>query len=183
MDPGAVIETTATDVEVDAAWEDVPETDNQVVMGRRQVAAVSFVMLAMLALVATVSYAAGKMATPQKASAAVVRQPIPPPTAKVEQKVIQAPEPKPEAAVSLKPAPPIVPTRGQVFLQVAAVDPGMAAVCAEYLKRRGFSVSQAESGILGTLRVLAGPYAAEPGMMSDKKRLEDAGFKPFVRRY
>jgi hypothetical protein len=72
--------------------------------------------------------------------------------------------------------------RGQRFLQVAAVDRGVAEVFVEVLARKGFPGRVAEGPDAKTFRVLVGPLAATeiPGT---KSALDQAGLTAFVRTY
>ena len=75
------------------------------------------------------------------------------------------------------------PTPGQVFLQVAAADRGVAEVFAEYLTRREFPVQIGSGTDDRSWRVLVGPMRDNAEITKVRANLEEAGFRPFVRRY
>ena len=74
------------------------------------------------------------------------------------------------------------PAHGQCFLQVAAVDRGVAEVFVEVLARKGFRARMAEGPDAKTFRVLVGPLA-KTEIPKTKSALDQAGFTAFVRTY
>ena len=72
--------------------------------------------------------------------------------------------------------------RGQWFLQVAAVERGVAEVFVEVLARKGFPGRVAEGPDAKTFRVLVGPLPRTE-IPNTKSALDQAGLTAFVRTY
>lgn len=113
------------------------------------------------------------------------KPPAKPVAAKVSPKAAPAPERTVSTAdkVFINASSFREPTPGQVFLQVAAADRGVAEVFAEYLTRRAFPVQIGRGADERSWRVLVGPMRDNAQIAAARSRLEDAGFHPFVRRY
>lgn len=125
------------------------------------------------------------------------RRPASPPAA-ARFPSVSAPEvqatPSAPVARAAEPKPPSLPmtveprgtgpgqARGQRFLQVAAVDRGVAEVFVEVLARKGFPGRVAEGPDAKTFRVLVGPLAATE-IPETKSALDQAGLTAFVRTY
>lgn len=75
------------------------------------------------------------------------------------------------------------PVAGETYLQIAAVEKGMADVSADYLEKKGLPARVADGATAGTFRVLIGPLGSEQEMERLRGQLEESGFKPFVRKY
>lgn len=154
--------------------------DSRVVLGNRQMAAVAFVILALLALVAAMAYLAGRVMT----TAAQV-----PGAAKVPEQVIVV-DPKPTTAPPVAAAAPVAaipavgsaPVSGESYFQVGSVDRGMADVSVEYIKKNGLSARVAPGVSSGVFRVLVGPIGASD-TPAIKARLKALGFTPFIKKY
>lgn len=80
------------------------------------------------------------------------------------------------AAVAVNPGP------GNMYLQVMAVAQPQANVVVDTLKQKGFPVVLAQSPIPTVFRVMVGPYANAATLGKAKSELENAGFKPLVRK-
>jgi cell division protein FtsN len=96
-----------------------------------------------------------------------------------------APTPAPPPARTPPPAPPSTgPQPGQTFLQVAAVGKPQADMLVEVLKEKGFPVVVAPVSPDSQLyRTLVGPLKNAAEVSVTRTRLENAGFKPIVKRY
>ncbi len=121
---------------------------------------------------------------PQPASAAAAPQaerPKPAAPAKQPEPPPQVPPPAPKSA------PPAaagdVPAVGQTFLQVAAVKKPQAQLLVEVLKEKGFHAVMAQVDGQDVYRTLVGPLKDAADMARTKSGLENAGFKPFVKKY
>jgi len=145
-------------------------------IGNRQILTVSIVISLMSALVATVSFAAGRMTANDRLPASRVESP--------QQAV-------PEQIILVEPVKPAVPAlvpqraaagRGDLYFQISAVDRGMANVTIEYLRRLGFPASATPGDTQGIFRVLVGPLQDPAETAKWKGELMAAGFQPFTRR-
>jgi len=79
-------------------------------------------------------------------------------------------------AVAVNPGP------GSMYLQVMAVEQPQAGVVRDTLKQKGFTAVLEQSPIPNKFRVLVGPYPDTGSLGKAKAQLENAGFKPFVRK-
>jgi cell division septation protein DedD len=79
-------------------------------------------------------------------------------------------------AVAVNPGP------GNMYLQVMAVEQPQAGVVMDTLKQKGFPVVLAQSPNPTLFRVMVGPYADAASLGKSKAQLENAGFKPLVRK-
>ena len=102
------------------------------------------------------------------------------PAVKAEAPPRRAPAPKPAAssgsAVAVNPGP------GNMYLQVMAVEQPQAGVVMGTLKQKGFPVVLAQSPNPTLFRVMVGPYTDAASLGKAKAQLENAGFKPLVRK-
>jgi len=148
------------------------------VLGTRQTVASLFLVVTLTGIFCGVAYVAGRAVTPVRAQEIVQ-------TAEALAEPAPAPTPAPETLAA--PAVPASyfqqPEPGQTFLQVAAADPGVASVFAEYLARLDFSCLIADGPDERSYRVLVGPLADNTEISTTRAALEVAGFEPFVRTY
>jgi hypothetical protein len=86
-------------------------------------------------------------------------------------------EPAPVAAVSRSDHTP-----GDTYLQIAAVDRGMAGVLVEVLSRKGFQAEVASGPTEDIFRVIVGPAKDAATLVRIKADLQDAGFTSFARK-
>jgi cell division protein FtsN len=92
----------------------------------------------------------------------------------------------PPAAPPKKPAtpPPAVVKAGQTYLQVAAVKKPQAEMLVEVLKEKGFRAVTSPLAPGGELyRALVGPLRDASEVARTKADLENAGFKPIIKRF
>jgi cell division protein FtsN len=90
----------------------------------------------------------------------------------------------PRPAATPAPAPAAGPQPGQTFLQVAAVRKAQAEMLVEVLKGKGFRTMIAPvSPGSQQYRTLVGPLRNAAELARTKAELENAGFKPIVKRY
>ncbi|MGD0618844.1 MAG: SPOR domain-containing protein [Bryobacteraceae bacterium] len=75
------------------------------------------------------------------------------------------------------------PIAGAAYLQVVATARPEAEVIAGTLSKRGYKTQLAAAPTAGTFRVLVGPLKDASEIASTKAALEQAGFKPIVRRF
>ena len=132
--------------------------------------------------------------TTQGAKAPVLSVPAPVVTASVTP-ATTAPAVIAAAAAPVTPAPaglpavaPPKPTsvdrlKGNTYLQVAAIDRGMAEVTYEMLTRKGLPVLIGDSPSEGIFRVLVGPIRDMADVPKHQAALNEAGFQPFIKKY
>jgi cell division septation protein DedD len=152
----------------------------EIVLGARQVASVLFVATVILAVISSIAYLAGKTSTPKKVEAAAA----PPPAVPTLQATItQAPAPAPQP----KPAPdaPLFadPVNGAVYLQMGAVEKGIALIFAEGLRKRGFTAFAAPGPKEHIFRVLIGPIPDSETYRKTKEAVDEIGLSTFARKY
>jgi cell division septation protein DedD len=90
----------------------------------------------------------------------------------------------PKPAATPAPALAAAPQPGQTFLQVAAVRKPQADMLVDVLKEKGFRALTAPVAPGSQqYRTLVGPLRNAADLAKTKSQLEDAGFKPIVKRY
>ena len=187
-----VTETTLQELsEMGTAPIPMPEAerleDSRVILGNRQMAAVAFVILALLALVSAMAYLAGRVMTTATQA---------PSTANAPEQVIVVDSKIPRPAALAAPpaatiAPPVIakaaelgaaPINGESYFQVGSVDRGMADVSVEYIKKNGLDARVAAGAASNVFRVLVGPVGAA-NATEVEARLKALGFTPFLKKY
>jgi cell division septation protein DedD len=150
----------------------------EIVLGARQVASVLFVATVILAVISSIAYLAGKTSTPKKVEAAAPAPPAP----MLQATITQAPTPAPKPAA---PDPPLFadPVNGAVYLQMGAVEKGIALIFAEGLRRRGFTAFAAPGPKEHIFRVLIGPIPDSETYRKTKEAVDEIGLSTFARKY
>jgi len=183
-------------MEVNPAMSDTENRDFTLSLGTREATIALFMIVVLMGTFGAVAYIVGR-AVPPVSAAEVYEQAreqvlvINPPDA-----AEAAPFPAAESSASMalvlptaEPAPVTYasnfrePEQGELFLQVAAADPGVAEVFVEYLSRRSFPCQIAEGPDERNYRVLVGPIQQNSQVQALRSGLEAAGFRPFLRRY
>jgi len=166
--------------------EETPEDGEfEIVLGGRQIAGVSFVGVVVLAIFCAISYLAGKSIALKKIAAAppvVVAPPVsaePPPI----DATILAPSAPLKAPDSFSPPVFADPAIGSVYIQMAAVDKGIAAVFVAGLRSHGFQSFVAPGPTDKQYRVLIGPLPNAAAFTIAKDKLDQLGLTTFGRRY
>jgi|SRR5579864_2709749 cell division protein FtsN len=123
---------------------------------------------------------------PAKQPDTIETKPVTPPAGrqaprKIETQVeVSAPPPRgsarPSGAVAVNPGP------GNMYLQVAAAAQPQAGVVVDTLKQKGFPALLAQGPNATLFRVMVGPFADASTLGKAKADLENAGFKPIVRK-
>lgn len=164
----------------------VPEEEFELVVGRRQIAAIAFLALVMVAVCSGAAYLAGK--------AMSARQEPPAPVINLE----QAPAPLIEATIAPAPAGPVLPAAPApvseaplfassvpqaIYIQVGAVEKGVATVIAEGLRKHGLDSFVAPGPSEKTFRVLIGPFPNEDAYRKAQGVVDQIGLANFARRY
>ncbi len=145
------------------------------VLGRRQVASLLFVFSVILVACVAASYVAGRAMAPKTSPDApsapvVVREPDPPP-------IVMNQEPDPE--------PPLFaePKIGAVYIQMGAVEKGVAVILAEGFRKRGLMAFVASGPSPKILRVLIGPLPDPASYVKAKEAVDKLGLENFARKY
>ena len=152
----------------------------EIILGRRQIASVLFVATVIVVVFSAISYVAGKSISPKKpatpapivAAAAVVANPAP-----ARAPVAEAPAPVAE--------PPLFaePKTGALYMQMGAVEKGVAVIFAEGLRKRHLDAFVAPGPNDHIFRVLVGPFADSDAYRRAKDTLDDIGLNTFAKRY
>ncbi|MGA3189454.1 MAG: hypothetical protein ABSF22_20305 [Bryobacteraceae bacterium] len=144
------------------------------ILGQRQIASLLFVFTILLMICIAVSYLAGKSMSPKPVPAVtgvtVVREPDPPP-------IVLNQEPAPE--------PPLFaePKNGSVYIQMGAVEKGVAVIFAEGLRKRGLASFVAPGPSEKIFRVLIGPLPDPAAYVRAKDTVDKIGLETFARRF
>jgi cell division septation protein DedD len=147
----------------------------EIVLGARQVASVLFVATVIVAVISSIAYLAGKTSTPKKVEAAAPAPPAP----MLQATLTQAPPPKPA------PEAPLFadPVNGAMYLQMGAVEKGIAVIFTEGLRRRGFTAFAAPGPKEHIFRVLIGPIPDSETYRKTKEAVDEIGLSTFARKY
>jgi hypothetical protein len=156
--------------------------DYEIVLGRGQIASTGLVAIVLVAVVSGVSYLIGK-STALTAVAATSTPAVPAPLSHVEPQQTLAPAPGPTAAL-----PTTAPlfqeaVTGKVYLQVGAIEKGLAAIWAEGLRTHGLDAFVAPGPSDKEWRVLIGPIPDPQAFQRAKDTLDNLGVFTFGRRY
>jgi len=186
-----VQERVGEPVEVPAAEENPEEFE--IVLGRAQVASVLFVATVVVVVFSAISYLAGRALSPRAAAR-------PEPATAAAAPVLQAtvvktpdfplPEPPVENAVPARPVtreiePPMfaTPTANATYLQMGAVEKGVAVIMVDGLRKRGFSSFAAPGPSDTIFRVLIGPLEDAEAFRITKEKVDQIGLNSFLRKY
>ena len=156
----------------------------EIVMGSRQIAGASLVVMVLLAVFSGVSYLIGKSAEPAAAAPApAVEVPQSPPVQAVDPQPAQ-PAQIPAAEASASGAPLFAnPIPGAVYIQVGAVEKGVAEIWAEGLRTHGMHAFVAPGISDRIFRVLVGPLPSPEAYQYAKDALDRIGLETFGRKY
>ena len=183
---------------VEEQTQEAPPAEYEIVLGRRQIASLLFVAIVLAVVFSAVSYLAGRT------TAARSLQPAPaqPPVAAAAPAPTPAPaEPAPviDATTTVLPPEPVVataksdarldapifadPVAGSVYLQMGAVDKGMAVIFAEGLRKHGFDAFVAPGPSEKIFRVLIGPLPDPEAFRHAKEMVDAIDLGTFARKY
>jgi cell division septation protein DedD len=168
-------------VEVDS------EEEFELVVGRRQVAGILFLLLVAVAVCSGGSYLAGKAISARVEPAEQeikIEQPAAPsasaPAPMLEASIVPpptAPKPAAEAPLFASPNPQAI------YIQVGAVEKGVALILAEGLRKHALDSFVAPGPTGKTFRVLIGPFADADGYQKARNIVAEIGLDNFARRY
>ena len=157
---------------------EVEKPEFELVVGRRQIASLLFVSTVLVMICVAAAYMAGKAmsgkvpvpAASPAAAANVVREPDPPPI-----NLNQEPAPEPPLFAE--------PKNGSVYIQIGAVERGIALVLSEGLRKRGFQSFVGPGPNEKIFRVLIGPLPDPASYMKAKEKVDQLGLSTFARRF
>jgi cell division septation protein DedD len=171
----------------------LPETsDYEVVLGRSQIASWLFVGLIAVAVSSSLAYLLGETIGVKKTAraSAVTRAATPIPAAPAAATSAPIPEasilvPPPIAKPSSVAAAPLFaePETGKVYLQIGAVERGMAMLLAEGLRSHGFDSFVAPGPHENLFRVLIGPLPDPQTFRQAMAAVEALDLAVYARKY
>jgi cell division septation protein DedD len=156
----------------------VEKPEFEFVVGRRQIASLLFVSTVFMMICVAAAYMAGKamsgktpaQAASPVAAASVAREPDAPPI-----NLNQEPAPEPPLFAE--------PKNGSVYIQIGAVERGIALVLAEGLRKRGFQSFVGPGPNEKIFRVLIGPLPDPASYVKAKEKVDQIGLATFARRF
>ena len=155
------------------AGEDASESSEyELVVGRRQIASWLFITIVLIGICSTLAYMAGKLHAPEPALIVAGLAPAPPAPALAK------------PAKSLPTGPLFAePEPGKVYLQVGAVEKGMAGVLVEGLRTHGFESFAAPGLNYKFYRVLIGPLPDPESFVRAQAEIDSLDLSAFARKY
>lgn len=173
----------AQPVETSQPAEAAEPDEFEIVLGRRQLASVLFVATVAIAVFSSLAYLAGKSlaAAPKtiEKTVEVIRT--------VQVPVVETPleAPAAERAAPVNAEAPLFadPQQGPLYLQMGAVEKGIAVIFVEGLRKHGLEAFVAPGPNENIFRVLIGPLADEHAFLNAKSATDQIGLGTFARRY
>ncbi len=170
---------------------DGPEEEFELVVGRRQIAAITFLALVLVAVCSGASYLAGKVISareePVQPAIVLEQPPAASPTAPMlEATIVPAPaRSEPFAPLKLGGELPLFasPVPKAIYIQVGAVEKGVAIVIAEGLRKHALDSFVAPGPSEKTFRVLIGPFPDAEAYQKAKNIVDQIGLASFARQY
>jgi cell division septation protein DedD len=158
----------------------------ELVVGRRQVAGILFLVLVVVAVCSGGAYLAGKAisarVTPTEPEIMIDQPAAPAPARMLEATVV----PEPAAAPIARPAEsPLFanPNPQAIYIQVGAVEKGVAVILAEGLRKHALDSFVAPGPSAKSFRVLIGPFADADAYQKARNMVSEIGLDSFARRY
>src|SRR6266567_142801 len=185
------------------AAEVTPESpEYEIVLGRAQIASWLFVVVIAVAVCSSLAYLAGKSTSAKKAvAAASVAMPAPEAASQPTPQPVAQPTPASLPTVSIlvppkgdlpsilktaaEPGPPLFaePETGKVYIQIGAVEKGMATILAEGLRSHGFDAFVSAGPSERIFRVLIGPLPDPDSFRQAKAAVDAIDLATFARKY
>jgi cell division septation protein DedD len=164
--------------------EDHPE-EFELVVGRRQIAALTFLALVVVAVCSGASYLAGKAgsAHEEPAPPVITLQQSPAPAPMIEATVVPTPPATQVAPKSAELPLYASPVPQAIYIQVGAVEKGVATVIAEGLRKHALDSFVAPGPSGKAFRVLIGPFANAEAYQKAQNIVDQIGLSSFARRY
>jgi hypothetical protein len=158
------------------------EEEFELVVGRRQVAGILFLVLVVVAVCSGGSYLAGKAISARTEPAEQeikIEQPPAAPAPLLEATIVPPPVAvkSPESPLFANPNPQAI------YIQVGAVEKGIAMILAEGLRKHGLDSFVAPGPSTKSFRVLIGPFADAEGYQKARNIVAEIGLDSFARRY
>ena len=157
------------------------------VLGVRQITLGLFMAVILLGSFSAMAYVVGRAVIPSESAEVeapdVERVLVVDPAGQEEETAAPSPAAKPGSSEFSAESYFREPSPGQLFLQVAAADRGVAEVFAEYLTRKSFPCQIAPGPDERNYRILVGPIQGRQQLGTLRAGLETSGFNPFPRRY
>lgn len=139
------------------------------VVGKRQIAGLVFLTMVLIALFAGGSYLLGRSAGP-----VAVPEPV----------IAEAAPAAPVAEIVVPEAPLFsTPMKGPVYIQLGAVEKGMATLLTHGVRKLGYTAFVAVGDKPTVFRVLVGPFKTAEDYDRAKAAFSDLGLDSFSRRY
>lgn len=169
------------------------EEEYEIVMGRRQMASLAFLVLVLIAVCSGAAYIAGKAsATGEVVAAVTVRgapaaAPVPatippdPPAPVIPDAEMKQAAAKAAASTTDDSQLFAEPIPGARYFQVGAVDRGVALILTEGLRTRGFNGFIASGPKENIYRVLVGPLRTSEEYQAVKEAVDRMGVNSFPR--
>jgi cell division septation protein DedD len=176
----------------------IEEYDYEIVLDRGQFAGIGLMAIVLVAVFSGVSYLIGRSMSSTAAAAAashasaapapVVPSPVVPAAPVVEVPAAKPASPTPQAVAeptSDAPAAPLFAdaVAGKVYLQVGAIEKGLAGIWAEGLRAHGLDAFVAPGPGDKQWRVLVGPMPDPQTFQRTKDTLDKLGVSTFGRKY
>jgi cell division septation protein DedD len=165
------------------------EEEFELVVGRRQVAGILFLALVVVAVCSGGSYLAGKALSareepvqPEITIEQPAASPVPMPAPMLEATIVREPE---AASVPKASEAPLFanPNPKAIYIQVGAVEKGVAVVLAEGLRKHALDSFVAPGPGTKSYRVLIGPFPDGESYQKARNIVEQIGLDSFARRY
>ena len=165
----------------DAAPQEVetPGSEYELVLGRAQVASWLFVGVIAIAVCGSLAYLMGETVATKRTARAALVAPVPLPAALPQASLLPKVEP------SAKSTRPLVaePEVGKVYVQVGAVERGMAVILAEGMRVHGFDAFVAAGPNDKLFRVLIGPLPDPESFRQAMLKVDALDLANFARKY
>ena len=145
-----------------------PKVEFEIVLGKRQAASLTFLVLVVVAVCSGGSYLIGKATAPAPVAAA--------------QDETQPQQMLLPAAVEEAPLFDN-PVKGPVYLQLGAVDRGVATLLAHGARRLGYGAFVSPGANESVFRVLVGPFKSAEEFEAAQQAFQQIGLDNFARRY
>jgi len=166
---------------------ETPGSEYEIVLGRAQVASWLFVGVIAVAVCGSLAFLAGETVAAKRTAraAAVPAAPVAAPVAALVPAALPQASLLPKAEPSAKPTRPLVgePELGKVYLQVGAVERGMAVILAEGMRVHGFDAFVAPGPNDRLFRVLIGPLADPDAFRQAMLKVDALDLATFARKY
>jgi cell division septation protein DedD len=151
------------------------------VLGRRQVASLSFVVLVLISVFSGISYLVGRTTLARAIASAPPAKPV------VEAAKAAPVAPPPVVVPEVQPEPKVntdvfgTPIVGALYIQTGAVERGVATIMAEGLRTHGLPALVGPGPNDRIFRVLVGPFPSAAELQQAKESLEIIGLTAFAQ--